>query len=361
MRHRRLWTSLALNNVLRKGKEIRNHTSMKHLLRAVLLPLSLAISSADAQTIFTNFHTHNFNTNVGYESTFSIDGQPNYPSGAWQSSDPYNPNPAPLGSGETSLVQFFNFVTLGAPQDGNNSVLFGGYGLPGGRKPGITNPSIYFSFAQGTSDILGESVTFRTDFSLWRPTPMFFSDDDVFGITLWDSFGSNALASFSFNPNAAFVTNPASQYGIEWYRDGVQQTNIPPLTATNWVLGASALYRFEAILQGSAFDLNIYALSAQTNNSGVVTNFAVVQSVAIVQSGALASGFSAADFGSVSYDWELASGNPADPGGNYFVINQATVLSTVIPEPGTWAAGVMLLGGALIALRRRAARAQVAG
>jgi hypothetical protein len=332
-------------------------------IRVTLIACSLAsvVASSVAQTTTTNFTTQNFNTNAGYEPTFSIDGQPNYPLGAWQSSDPYNPLPAPLGSGETSLVQFFNFVTLGAPQDGNNSLLFGGYGLPGGRKPGITNPSIYFSFAQATSDAPGESVTFTTDFSLWRPSPMFFSDDDIFGITLWDSFGSNALASFSFNPNAAFVTNPASQYGIEWYRGGVQQTNMPPLTATNWVLGASSLYRFEAILQGSSFDLNIYALSTQTNNSGVVTNYAVFQTVSIIQSGALAAGFSAADFGAVSFDWELASGNPADPGGNYYVINQATVLSTVIPEPGTWAAGVMLLGGALIALRRRAARAQVAG
>jgi hypothetical protein len=309
----------------------------------------------NAQTTVTNFSSQLFNTNVGYEVGYEIDGQPNYPNGVWQSNDGYNPGPPATGA--NSVVQFFNFVTLGTPQSGNNSVLFGGYNNAL-RTPSITNPSIYFSFNQDTTDAPGESVIFRTDFTLWRPSPMFYSDDDIFGITLWDSFGSSALAKFAFNPNAPWVTNPASQYGFEWYRNGALQTNIPPLTATNWVLGFSAIYRFEAILQGSSFDANVYSLGIQTNNSGVVTNYQVLQTVSLIQGGSLSTGTTAASFGSVSFDWELT--NASTPGGIYYVINDATVLSTVIPEPGTWAAGVMLLGGALIALRRRAARAQVA-
>jgi len=319
--------------------------------------LVLASIGSFAQTTQTNFSAQLFNTNAGYEVGFEIDGQPNYPSGSWDSNDGFNPGPPATGA--NSVVQFFNFVTLGTPQDGNNSVLFGGYNNAL-RTPSITNPSIYFSFDQATSDLPGESITFTTDFTLWRPSPLFYSDDDIFGITLWDSFGSNALAKFAFNPNAPWVTDSAQFFGFEWYRDGVLQTNAPPLTATNWMISATTIYRFEAILAGSSFDLNVKTLQIQTNGSGVVTNYSVIGNTAFIQGGALAPGMTAANFGSASFDWELASGNPANPGGIYYVINDVTVLSTVIPEPGTWAAGVMLLGGALIALRRRAARAQVA-
>lgn len=329
----------------------------KSTVFAWLFVLPFAAARLAAQTTETNFSSQLFNTNAGYEVGYEVDGQPNYPSGAWGSNDAYDPGPPATGA--NSVVQFFNFVTLGTPQSGNNSVLFGGYNN-NVRTPSITNPSIYFSFAQNTSDIPGENITFRSDFTLWRPSPLFYSDDDVFGITLWDSFGTNALAKFSFNPNASWVTNPASQFGFEWYRDGSMQTDSPPLTATNWSIDASALYRFEAILQGSSFDLNLYSLAIQTNASGVVTNYSIAQSASLIQGGLLAAGTTAADFGSVSFDWELASGNAASPGGIYYVINDATVFSTVIPEPGTWAAGVVLILGAGLAMRARARRSGTA-
>jgi hypothetical protein len=306
-----------------------------------------------SQATETNFSSQLFNTSAGYEVAFEIDGQPNYPFGAWASSDPFNPGPPQTGA--NSVVQFFNFVTFDTPQSGNNSLLFGGYNNAA-RKPSIIDPSIYFSFSQNTSNIQGESITFTTDFVLWNPTPNFWGTDDIFGITLWDTFGGSELAKFAFNPNAPWVANPANQFGFEWYRDGNLQTDTPPLTATNWVIGANSLYRFEAILQGSSFDANIYTLDAQTNNSGVVTNYQVLQSISLIQGGSLGTGVTAADFGSASFDWELTSGDPTDPGGVFYVINDVTVFSTVIPEPGTWAAGLLLLLGAGIAARSRAKR-----
>ena len=79
--------------------------------------------------------------------------------------------------------------------------------------------------------------------------------------------------------------------------------------------------------------------------------------------GDAAAAASGLDFGSIMVDWDLASGNPLEPGSNYLIANQFEVTTiTPIPEPGTWAASLLLLtiGGAYIHPRnaRRPAIAQ---
>jgi len=62
----------------------------------------------------------------------------------------------------------------------------------------------------------------------------------------------------------------------------------------------------------------------------------------------LTSGLAVDDFGTVSMDWVLASGNPADPGSNYIMVNNVSV----VPEPSTYAL-LAVSGVALVAFMRR--------
>jgi hypothetical protein len=63
----------------------------------------------------------------------------------------------------------------------------------------------------------------------------------------------------------------------------------------------------------------------------------------------------AEDFATLSVDWELASTNNLLPGSNYLLANQfqVTTSGAVIPEPGTWAVSLLLLGIGGAYLRRR--------
>ena len=102
------------------------------------------------------------------------------------------------------------------------------------------------------------------------------------------------------------------------------------------------------------------SLAPQTNGAGTITNYLVTNTVSLVSGGAIANSLSALDFGTAAINWELASGNIATPGDNYMLINGVSVLSTVIPEPGTWAAAGLLLTGLAAKLfrnRRKAASA----
>jgi hypothetical protein len=293
-----------------------------------LLLLIGGFSNTAFAQLSTNLSTGYFNTNSGYEVGYELDGQPNYPNGGWQSNDGYNPGPPPTGA--RSVVQFFNFYTLGTPQQGNNSVLFGGYANTV-RTPGITNPSLYYNFTPTTTST-SDVVNITVDFALYRPSPEFTTNRDTFGFTLWNSFDSSELAKFELNPNATWLTNDAS-YGFSWFRDGVSQTNNPALLSPTWIFGASAIYRLELAISDTSFDAEVKALSIQTNGIGAVTNYTTSQTLQLISGGELASGFTVEDFGAISLDWSLESGDPADPGERYMVVNQVSI--TTVPEPST--------------------------
>jgi len=319
------------------------------LLASVAVPLTLG---AQIETV-TNWTTGTFNTNNGWVRNdalaYQTNGQPetgqNYDdpvADQWYTDDPYN---AGLSNGATSVLKLLPGWTLGTLGAGNNSVLFGGYGLADAINPGTAAPSLYRSF-----DLLPltESVSFIADFGLIASTGL-APNKDRFGFNLLDSSGSLSLAQIVFNPTAS--SSGPNALGVQWLSGGVTN-NIADIFY-------GSLYRLTATLQGTTFDLTLSGLIAQTNGVGVVTNYFVTNAFLLVSGGALANGFSATDFGTAAVNWELSSGLAADPGSNYMILNTATVLSTVIPEPGTWAVAALLLGGLATRVWRRSRKGSI--
>ena len=112
-------------------------------------------------------------------------------------------------------------------------------------------------------------------------------------------------------------------------------------TATLIDLGYQSLFQIQVDITGSTYDLSLLQLDS--------TNRSVIVQYDLVSGASLATGTTAADFGTVSIDWVLSSGNPAEPGSNYIIVNDVSV----VPEPSTCA--LLLLAGAIAGatLRRR--------
>ena len=334
--------------------------------RIILLPLTIALFApalAQAQIVATNYASGYFNTNDGYEAAFSIDGQPNYPNpNGWQTTDPALTPVGGTNYGATTIVQGYDFYTVGDfSTNGNNSVLFGGYFAPNSTPlkllPGITNPSVYYNFS-APSD--AGSTIFSVDFALRRPTSQgIYTNKDSFGFTLWDSFGASQIASFMFDGMAPWTAGVSTNYGFKWFDSaGVWQSNSPSLTATNWAIVMQTVYRLNVVMTNAGtFDVVMQTLAQQYNSNNLVTNYSIIANQTLLSGGSLG-GYSLSDFSSFSIDWDLYSGNTNLPGANFMVLNQVNITSTIVPEPGTWAAALLLLaGGAYAARRRRAAKA----
>ncbi len=311
------------------------------LIFAVAVPLNAQVQ------VFTNFTTGNFNTNAGWDRNdalaYEVPGQPetgqNYNdpvASQWYTDDPYN---AVDDVGATSILKHFSTWTLGTAPGGNNSVLFGGYGLADDIVPGSANPSLFRSFNLLPDT---ESVTFSADFGIIPPTGS-YPNKDRFGFNLLDSTGTISLAQFLFDPAAA----AGSGLALLWISG----------STTNLLadIGYGALYRMNVTMEAASFDLTISSLATETNSLGTITNYLVTNSVLLESGGALANGLTALDFGTVAVNWELLSGDSTDAGDNYMILNDVTVFSTVIPEPGTWAVAALLLAGVTFRLWRRRA------
>jgi hypothetical protein len=335
-------------------------THMKAFLRAAAITFAVVISSpavlAQTYTTITNWssgvsQTNQFNTNSGYERTFSIEGQPFYPAGAWGTTDAFDTN---SGLGSTSLVAFINNWTPRLSNSGNNSVYFGGYNADSGTLPGTTNPSIYYSF-NSIAALPGDVVVYTVDFGIIGPSSTLsglYTNQDFFGISLRDAAGAS-MAGFTFNPFNSALTNGLR---VEWEQNG---TNVVAdgVTFRNFDIQYNGLYRLTAAVQGSSLDLSIAGLNTQSAVGEGITNYSVITNQSIITGGSLSSGFTAADFERASIDWELSSGDNLAPGANYMILTAASVVSTleVIPEPGTWLAGTLLvlMAGGLMVRRRR--------
>jgi hypothetical protein len=308
---------------------------------ALLLTLGCGISASAS-----DWSSGTFNTNNGWirndALAYEVRGEPetgqNYDSEAsaqWYTDDPFS---GALSNGATSILRHIAAWTFGTSQEGHNSVLFGGYGLQSDILPGIASPSIYRSFS--AFDV-GERVVFTVDFGL-IPSSGSYPNEDRFGFNLLNGDANVSLAKIVFDP-AASVTGP-SGIGMQWISDGV----------TNSIaqIAYGALYRMTATLEGSAFDLEMAGLAAQTNGIGVVTNYVTTSSFLLVSGGDISGDLTAADFQTVSMDWDLASGDPATPGDNYLLVNNVSV----VPEPSTYALLAMASLGAAYFVRRRSRR-----
>jgi hypothetical protein len=120
-------------------------------------------------------------------------------------------------------------------------------------------------------------------------------------------------------------------------------------TGTLVDLAYQALFQLQIDMTGSTYNASL----SQINS----TNRAVITNLTLVTGASLATGMTATDFATLMVDWDLASGNSFEPGSNYLIANQfqVTTSGTPIPEPGTWAAAILLLSiGGAYAVRRRA-------
>lgn len=302
------------------------------IIVALLVLASAGASIAAPSVTVTNFNTRNFNTNVGYVRGVSIIAT-NQPSLLrWQGNDPYNPI---SGYGETDTVLRMIGYTPGASAIGNSSLVQGGLYAGDGIFSGTSDVRLWKTFTPTATG--ADSVTFTAQWSLVGSLDPSFPDLDTFSFDLRTPGNTASLLRLDMTPGIATIPNA---YTL--------QTAVGTNSAVNRVdLGYQGLYQLSVVMSGGLYDLNLSQLNA--SNQAVITN------LNLVTGGALTTGYTASDFGTISVDWELASGVNTDPGSNYIIINNmlTTTTGTVIPEAGTWVAGLLLASLVGLRLRKR--------
>jgi hypothetical protein len=113
---------------------------------------------------------------------------------------------------------------------------------------------------------------------------------------------------------------------------------------TNTIVDLSyqALFQVTVAMTTSHWNLSL----SQINS----TNRAVIASYTNLASGNLATGTTALDFATLGLNWDLASTNNLEPGSNYIIANQFTV----VPEPRIWS--LLALAAAVLAIIKRPRR-----
>lgn len=316
----------------------------KQLFAAAAASLILGTTvSALAQVTETNYSAQNFNTNAGYIRGYGVIST-FQPSGIrWQGNDLYNTN---TDLGETDLIARASGYTPSPLA--NSSLLQGGLGVSSGILPGTTNVQIWKSFNPSTTAFDIPTVSFFAEWSIIGSSPLDapYTNSDTFAFDLRNAANTTSLLTLQFTPGINIQSN---SYTLQTFATG---------SATDTIvdLGYGSLFQIQVDLTGSAYNLSLTRIDPSTR--AVITNFNNLAS------GSLSTGTTALDFATISVDWELASGDNLLPGSNYLLANQfqVTTSGTVIPEPGTWVASLLLLGiGAGYYHRRRSQRLTVQG
>jgi hypothetical protein len=310
--------------------------------RNIIIVLMASVFGAQAQPITqTNYDARNFNTNVGYVrgsgiiSTFQPAGL------RWEGNDDYDSTNL---TGETDLVARVAGYTPSPLA--NSSLIQGGLGVGDGVIPGTNNVNIWKSFAPSTTIFNpAPTVSFFAEWSLipsLEGAPYNLADTFAFDLrTATNSTNTTGTSLLRMQLTPGINLQPNS-YTLQSIASGVG-------TGTLVDLAYQALFQLRVDMTGSTYNASL----AQINS----TNRAVITNLTLVTGASLASGMTATDFATLMVDWDLASGNPAEPGSNYLIANQfeVTTSGTPIPEPGTWAVALLLLGiGGAYAVRRRA-------
>jgi hypothetical protein len=263
------------------------------------------------QTFGQTWSTGNFNTNSGWVRGYSIIAS-NQPVGLrWEGNDVYNPT---TDLGENDNIMRMIGYTPGASGVGNSSWVQGGYFAADGIFPGTNNVKVWRSFTPATGSPTGDA-TFKTQWSLIGSLDGSFPQLDTFAFDLRTADNTVSLLRLDLTPGIATIPNGYTLQSVVDAGPAVNRID----------LGYQAVYELTVAITGSLYDLSV----AQINPSdqSIITNFF------LVSGGALTAGLGVDDFGTVSMDWALASGDPADPGSNYIIVNDVSV----VPEPSTYA------------------------
>lgn len=282
----------------------------------------------------TNYNAQNFAVDAGYVRAWGITTTNQPANLRWQGNDT-NYNPATF-QGQTDLisrVQGYSIApSLAAPF--NSSLIQGGLG---GALPATNNVRIWDDVNSPTNLTYkmrsDSTVRFFAEWSIVGSTPadIPYTNNDTFSFDLRNAANTASLLKLQFTPGIQLLTNfPA--YTLQTFAAGAP-------TGTVIDLAYGALFQMQVDMVTNSYSITVTRLDPGTR--AVITNYPN-----IVSNASLASGFSAFDFGTLGVNWELASGDPTLPGANYILANQfeVTTTGTVIPEPGTWAASLLLLG-----------------
>jgi len=301
-----------------------------------LLAFSLTGAGLKAQSVtITNFTTDYFNTNEGWTRNAGLQGQNTTdPVGdRWQGNDPYN---AVTDQGEKDVVLFYTGYTPGGSAAGNSSLLQGGMYSPFDIFPGTNSVRLWREFAPTTGPLISDQeVKFFAEWSLIGSLDVDFPNLDIFAFDLRTAGDADSIIRLQLTPG---INLQANSYTLQAITDAGAVTLID--------LAYQALWQVQVDMYGENYDLQITQINPSTR--AVIANFS------LVSGGLLSDGFTALDFATVALDWELDSNVNTDPGSNFIVVNDFTVTTTaeVIPEPGTWAFGALLLGGLAVRMWR---------
>jgi hypothetical protein len=272
----------------------------------------VTVTSLRAQT---NYDANNFNTNFGYVRGSGIISTTQPSDLRWQGNDPYNTNTA---RGETDLVARVAGYTPSPLA--NSSLMQGGVGVSSGVLPGTNSVRIWKTFEPSSSSVF---------FAEWSIIPSLegapYNLADTFAFDLRNAANTQSLLTLQFTPGIA--TQPNS-YTLQSIASGVGTNSIVELAY-------QSLFQVTVSLTGSAWNLSLDQINS--------TNRTVIASYTNLASGSLASGTTADEFAAIGLNWDLASGNNLEPGSNYILANDFTV----VPEPRTWA--LLAVGAALSA------------
>jgi len=281
----------------------------------------VAASCLHAQT---NYTAQNFNTNAGYVRGRGIISTFQPSALRWEGNDPYN---AATGLGETDYVARVPGYTPSPLA--NSSLIQGGISIGDSVLPGTNRVRVWKSFSPLAS---GSGIFFAE----WSLIPSLegapYNRSDTFAFDLRNSANTQSLLSLQLTPGINI--QPAS-YTLQTIASGY---------GTNTVvdLAYQALFQVTVAMTGSNWNLSL----AQINS----TNRAVLASYTNLASGNLATGTTALDFATLGLNWDLASTNNLEPGSNYIIANQFTV----VPEPRIWS--LLALAAAVLAILKRTRR-----
>ncbi len=309
-------------------------SSPLHGFAATWVAIALALlftPCAVAQTWTTGF----FNTNQGWVPGGVVTGQNTNEaaSAQWQGNDPENEISPGVFVGGTDIVAFANGYTPFGSGSGNNSLVQGGAYLTEGYFPGTNSVILSRQFSPVPVGP-GGTVSFYAEWSLIGSLNVTYPNLDTFSFDLRNAANTESLLTLQL---ASGINIQPNSYTLQALAGGSP-------TQTLVDLAYQSLFQIQVDLTGSTYDVTLNQI-----NSIDRTNIATF----ILATGeSLAAGATAEDFGTVAINWDLTSGDPAQPGSNYIVVNEITV----VPEPRTYALlSVAAIALALVATRRRRA------